>query len=177
VYDGIIIATQSKHPHLSQYQAEIPGPKPSEWWEITMQCWRSLHARNPDMVGFPPAVSKFQTRDEVAFREAPVAGRMPSPDRKWLDFYQKITPDELATMHSFLNYVIWYGDAVKLELVSVVRWCLQSRHSGLDTTFCKVWGYHETFQLGHWYENCLVFRYSFYTNQRTCQVLLCSTVD
>ena len=54
-------------------------------------------------------------------------------------------------MKDFLNYVVWYGDVVPPDIVSIVRRSLYSRNKTLaEQGLAPCWGWHETFQAGHW---------------------------
>lgn len=56
----------------------------------------------------------------------------------------------MPRMKSFLNYVIFYGDAIGPEDVAVMQRLQTSRRPSTDGSRFHVWGYHETFQVGHW---------------------------
>jgi hypothetical protein len=107
---------------------------------------------------FPRSSESVSTADVELFREGYVAGRLASQQRMPLNFYQKMAVDELPTMVHFLNYVIWYGDAVTHEVVSVTRSCLYPWDEQYDEEETKdkfpVWGHHQTFEVGHCKNYC-----------------------
>ena len=84
----------------------------------------------------------------------PVSGRLPSPKRAGLnDFYRSIDSDDpnatiLPHMKYFLSYVSFSGEAITKDDVAIIRKCLGSRQA--YTSEAAVWGYHDTFQVGHW---------------------------
>jgi hypothetical protein len=154
-YDGVIIASKFAPRSLSD---GVQRPPNYEWWDVAFQQWDDLHHGNSraDVLGgrFPPtpSPSAFQNNITASLFQGTVAGRRPSQRRRRLSFYKDIPRADLAQrMKSFLNYIIWYGDFVTQEVVSVVQRCLRTRNQAqAGSGMAPVWGQQETFNAGTW---------------------------
>lgn len=153
VYDGVIIISDmnsavQRRGHGNQ---RIPAPKFSSWRDIVWHRWTTLHnaGASPNSFGdeFPPEQARPADRDR--FRSQTASGRYRSEEGADLSFYQSIDITvDLPRMKSFLNYVIFSDKTIQPAEEPMILTCLQSRIP--DVGLAPVFGYHETFECGHW---------------------------
>lgn len=150
--DGAIIVTKVDRigkQYLGDKNLVVPPPKWGEWRDITWYCWSALHSTETSWAqwltkAFPPHSPPTESQDLQT-----VSGRSSSIWRADLKFYQSINhTTDVPRMRSFLNYVIFCGDAVSNEDVSTIRRCIGSRQH--NDHQAPVWGFHHTFTNGHW---------------------------
>ena len=152
----------------SPQQANLPkgpGKRRYDWAVVTWNQWRNLHDLPKQSKCGALSLTSFQafpnyTRsmldesvdEEEGFQKHHISGRPPGERRATLDFYQQLSDDNTqAVMAPWLHYIICHGDCVTDQVVSIVMRCLCAR----DENKAKhgkgpVWGWHETFQIGHW---------------------------
>jgi hypothetical protein len=157
MFDGIIVVTEADpadHNRKHTSRTYIQPPKWRRWPDLTWWLWNSLHiaaTRSPNYVGNKFAPSEASFEEQELFRSGIVSGRHASPKRAELAFYQSIGhATDLPRMKSFLNFVMFSGKAVTMADISVIRRCLTSRCLLAEAGKAPVWGFHETFQVGHW---------------------------
>lgn len=165
IFDGVIIMDKSPN------QANLPkgpGKRRYDWASVTWNQWRSLHELPKHSIfdaltayqAFPNAMpSESKELDELekeqeGFQRHCISGRPPSELRAPLELYQRLSYDNTqARTLPWLNYIICCGDCITDQVVSIIQRCLRAR----DDKKAKhgrgpVWGWHETFQIGHWYD-------------------------
>lgn len=154
VFDGVIILYDINSVlwrPLGKFTNAILPPKWGTWRDLVWHRWSTLHnaGATPNFLGdeFPPW--EASPADHDRFRSQTTAGRYRSDESADLNFYQSIdSTADLPRMKSFLNYVIFTDKSIEPDETAHIQTCLQSRipHAGRAPVF----GYHETFQCGHW---------------------------
>ena len=150
MFDGAILVTNldwwgeagREHPH-------IPFLRWCEPRHVIWHCWAALHAGTVPL--YVNDDGQFPRNNPPDGTAKPVSGRKRSGQRADSEYYQSIDSEDatvLPQMKPFLNYVSFSGETIAREDVSIIRACLASRQT--NTSQAPVWGYHETFQIGHW---------------------------
>lgn len=140
---------ETAYPRLNVHEEP---PMLTEWCDTTWYQWMELHDHWRKGFGMQFPRKKISPQDRARFHVDVVSGRLASPHRQMLKFYEDLDDDKLRDMKGFLNYVMFTSNTIISDEIPLIARCLASRDSkNVKGGRAPVFGCHETFQVGHWY--------------------------